>query len=81
MKGITVVMSVSGAGKSTIEQALSKHVNVPYLDAEDFHPKANLMKMNNGVALTDDDRWNGWPPLSNMSLTLIEQSLCWPAQP
>ena len=29
----------------------------PFLDADDFHPQANVAKMAAGVPLTDDDRW------------------------
>jgi gluconokinase len=28
-----------------------------FLDADDFHPPANVAKMAKGVALTDNDRW------------------------
>ena len=28
-----------------------------FLDADDFHPPANVAKMAAGVPLTDDDRW------------------------
>tara|TARA_A100000171_G_scaffold51080_1_gene64312 strand:- start:2588 stop:3073 length:486 start_codon:yes stop_codon:yes gene_type:complete len=57
MKNIIVIMGVSGAGKSTVAEALSKFLHLPYLDADDFHSKANLMKMSSGTPLTDDDRW------------------------
>ena len=57
MKNIIVIMGVSGAGKSTVAEALSKSLHLPYLDADDFHSKANLMKMSSGTSLTDDDRW------------------------
>lgn len=57
MKNIIVIMGISGAGKSTVAEALSKSLHLPYLDADDFHSKANLMKMSSGTPLTDDDRW------------------------
>ncbi|TCL14196.1 gluconate kinase (SKI family) [Roseivirga ehrenbergii] len=57
MKQIIVIMGISGAGKSTVSEALSKNLHLPYLDADDFHSKANLMKMSSGTPLTDDDRW------------------------
>jgi len=28
-----------------------------FLDADDFHPEANVAKMRAGTPLTDDDRW------------------------
>ncbi|KYG83134.1 hypothetical protein AWW67_06855 [Roseivirga seohaensis] len=57
MKNIIVIMGISGAGKSNVAEALSKSLHLPYLDADDFHSKANLMKMSSGTPLTDDDRW------------------------
>jgi gluconokinase len=54
---ILVVMGVSGSGKTTIGKLLSQRLGWPYRDADEFHPKANIEKMKNGVPLTDDDRW------------------------
>jgi carbohydrate kinase (thermoresistant glucokinase family) len=50
-------MGVSGCGKSTIGVALSRALGWPFLDADDFHPPANVAKMSSGMALTDEDRW------------------------
>ena len=52
-------MGVSGAGKSTIGSLLSKELNIPFFDGDDFHPKENILKMTNGEALNDKDRL-GW---------------------
>lgn len=51
-----VVMGVSGSGKSTIAAALAARVGGTFLDADDFHPPANVAKMRAGVPLTDEDR-------------------------
>lgn len=51
-----VVMGVSGSGKSTVGAALAQRLRVPYGDADDFHPPANIAKMTAGEALDDDDR-------------------------
>lgn len=51
-----VVMGVSGSGKSTVGAALGQRLRVPFADADDFHPKANIEKMSSGQALNDDDR-------------------------
>ncbi len=50
-------MGVSGAGKSTIGQALAQHLGWKFLDADDYHPQANIAKMAAGIALEDADRW------------------------
>src|SRR5215218_7243926 len=50
-------MGVCGCGKSTVGEALAQAVGCRFLDADDFHPPANVAKMAGGVPLTDDDRW------------------------
>ncbi|MEG3765424.1 gluconokinase [Alteromonas sp. 14N.309.X.WAT.G.H12] len=54
---IIVVAGVSGTGKSTIGKAISEHLQLPFFDADDFHPPSNINKMQSGLALTDEDRW------------------------
>ncbi|MBX7434464.1 gluconokinase [Mycobacterium sp. Y57] len=49
-------MGVSGSGKSTVGAALAQRLRVPFADADDFHPQANIDKMSAGEALNDDDR-------------------------
>lgn len=49
-------MGVSGCGKTTVGQLLAKEINIPFYDADDFHPKDNVEKMQNGLPLNDDDR-------------------------
>ena len=51
-----VVMGVSGSGKSTVGAAIAQRLRVPFADADDFHPPANIAKMTSGQALDDDDR-------------------------
>jgi gluconokinase len=51
-----VVMGVSGSGKSTVGAALAQRLRVPFADADDFHPPANIAKMTAGHALDDQDR-------------------------
>jgi len=53
---LVVVMGVSGSGKSTVGAALGQRLSVPFADADDFHPAANIAKMAAGHALDDDDR-------------------------
>ncbi|SDS52626.1 gluconate kinase, SKI family [Nocardioides scoriae] len=53
---LVVVMGVSGSGKSTVGAALAQRLGVPYADADDFHPEANIAKMTAGQALDDHDR-------------------------
>ena len=57
MASPVVVMGVSGSGKSTVGAALAQRLRVPFADADDFHPPANIAKMTAGHALDDDDRY------------------------
>eukprot|EP00092_Neocalanus_flemingeri_P031698 GFUD01034431.1.p1 GENE.GFUD01034431.1~~GFUD01034431.1.p1 ORF type:complete len:181 (+),score=77.86 GFUD01034431.1:40-543(+) len=51
-----VVMGVSGCGKTTVGQAVSGHLQLQFLDGDDFHPPASRDKMARSVPLTDRDR-------------------------
>jgi gluconokinase len=53
---LVVVMGVSGSGKSTVGVALAERLGLPYKDADDFHPQANIDKMAAGHPLDDEDR-------------------------
>ncbi len=54
---LVVVMGISGVGKSVVGVQLAKRFDVPYVDGDDLHPRANVDKMHAGVPLTDEDRW------------------------
>ena len=56
MRAPLVVMGVSGSGKSTVGAALAQRLRVPFADADDFHPPANIAKMSGGQPLDDNDR-------------------------
>lgn len=50
---LVVVMGVSGAGKSTVSQALAERCGYLYLDADDFHSADARAHMAAGKPLTD----------------------------
>ncbi len=60
-------MGVSGSGKSTIGKLLADRLGFPFLDADEFHPPANVAKMAAGTPLTDADR-QPWLELLNGKL-------------
>jgi len=68
---LVVVMGVSGSGKTTIGAALALRLRVPFADADDFHPQANIDKMSAGIPLTDDDRG---PWLATIATWLAEHA-------
>lgn len=53
---LVVVMGVSGSGKSVVGAALAQRLRIPFVDADDLHPPANIAKMTAGHALDDHDR-------------------------
>ena len=52
-----VVMGVAGSGKSSVGERLAARLALPFRDADEFHPPANIAKMSSGVPLQDSDRW------------------------
>ena len=46
---IIVVFGVCGSGKTTIGKKLSLELQIPFYDADDFHPQANIEKMASGI--------------------------------
>ena len=53
---IVIVMGTTGSGKTTIGTLLAKRLGWQFVDADAFHPPANVEKMKHGIPLTDADR-------------------------
>jgi gluconokinase len=53
---VILVMGVSGSGKTTIGRAVAERLQAVFVDADDYHPAANIEKMRAGIALSDEDR-------------------------
>ena len=53
---ILVVMGVTGSGKTTIGRLLAVALDVPFVDADDFHSAQNIERMSRGEPLDDADR-------------------------
>jgi carbohydrate kinase (thermoresistant glucokinase family) len=53
---ILVIMGVSGSGKTTIAQRLSRKLGWQYQEGDALHPPSNVEKMSSGTPLTDADR-------------------------
>ena len=54
---IVIIFGVSGAGKTTVGKLLARELGWRFIEADGFHPAANIEKMRNGHPLTDEDRW------------------------
>ncbi|TJZ73328.1 gluconokinase [Chitiniphilus eburneus] len=53
---VWVVMGVSGSGKTSVGLGLAQALGARFIDGDDLHPRANLLKMGAGVPLDDEDR-------------------------
>jgi carbohydrate kinase (thermoresistant glucokinase family) len=53
---VLLVMGVAGSGKSTAGAALAERLDLPFYDADAFHPPANRAKMARNEPLDDHDR-------------------------
>ncbi|WP_017608415.1 gluconokinase [Nocardiopsis xinjiangensis] len=52
-----VFMGVAGSGKTTVAEHVAARLELPFAEADTFHPEANIRKMSDGTPLTDEDRW------------------------
>ena len=51
-----VVMGVAGCGKSAVGARVATLLGLPLIEGDDFHPLANVEKMQRGEPLLDADR-------------------------
>jgi carbohydrate kinase (thermoresistant glucokinase family) len=51
-----VLMGVSGSGKTSVGREVASRCHAPFLEGDDYHPRANVEKMSAGIPLTDADR-------------------------
>ena|SRR5215471_6386529 len=72
---IIILMGVSGSGKTTIGQRLAAGLGWPFYDGDQFHPQANVAKMQQGIPLTDEDRWPWLQALRAQIATCIQQGV------
>lgn len=68
---IVIVMGVTGAGKTTVGRLLAAAVGAEFVDADDYHPPANVAKMKAGTPLDDADRA---PWLARLNAILRERA-------
>jgi gluconokinase len=51
-----VLMGVAGSGKTAVGMQVAQKLDWIFLDADKFHPPANIEKMKHGIPLNDQDR-------------------------
>jgi len=72
---VVVLMGVAGSGKTTIGTRLAAELGWPFADGDDYHPAANVEKMRNGIALTDEDRAPWLATLRGLITNWISQGM------
>jgi gluconokinase len=53
---VIILMGVTASGKTTVGRILATESGYQFYDADDFHPSANIDKMQRGSPLDDADR-------------------------
>ncbi len=66
---VTILMGVTGAGKTTIGQALAAALHWKFADGDDYHSVGSVAKMHAGIPLSDADRE---PWLASLHLAISE---------
>jgi gluconokinase len=72
---IIVLFGVSGSGKSTVGDVLAEQLGWPFIDADDYHPAANIEKMKRGEPLTDEDRLPRLESIAEVTEDLCEKGI------
>ncbi len=70
---IYIIMGVSSSGKTLIGSKLADELQLPFYDADDFHPPENVAKMESGKPLNDQDRMP-WLQILQQKITEWEQA-------
>ncbi|MGC6406716.1 gluconokinase [Bisgaard Taxon 45] len=51
-----ILMGVSSTGKTSVGTAVAQRLGIKLIDGDDLHPRANILKMGQGMPLNDADR-------------------------
>ncbi|MDY0640780.1 gluconokinase [Pasteurella multocida] len=51
-----ILMGVSSTGKTSVGTVVAQHLGIKLIDGDDLHPRANIIKMGQGIPLNDEDR-------------------------
>ena len=69
-----VVMGVCGSGKTSVGMAIAQKLGCRFLDGDDLHPRANIIKMSEGHPLNDEDRSPWLVRISDVFFSLSRRS-------
>jgi 6-phosphogluconate dehydrogenase len=73
---IIYLIGVSAVGKTSIGKSLSETLNLPFFDADDYHPQSNKQKMASGSPLTDEDRQGWLHGINELAIEQIKEKGC-----
>ncbi|KAK4250460.1 P-loop containing nucleoside triphosphate hydrolase protein [Corynascus novoguineensis] len=70
---IWLVTGPAGCGKSTVAKHIADSLHLPFIEGDEYHPKANIDKMSAGIPLTDADRWDWLTALREASIHELDK--------
>ncbi|KAL2178539.1 P-loop containing nucleoside triphosphate hydrolase protein [Thermothelomyces heterothallicus CBS 202.75] len=70
---IWLVTGPAGCGKSTVAKHIADSLHLPFIEGDEYHPKANIDKMSAGIPLTDADRWDWLTALREASIQELDK--------
>ncbi|KAK3299032.1 P-loop containing nucleoside triphosphate hydrolase protein [Chaetomium fimeti] len=70
---IWLVTGPAGCGKSTVAKHIADSLQLPFVEGDEYHPKANIEKMSAGIPLTDADRWDWLTALREASINELDK--------
>ncbi|EAQ90877.1 hypothetical protein CHGG_02812 [Chaetomium globosum CBS 148.51] len=70
---IWLVTGPAGCGKSTVAKHIADSLHFPFIEGDEYHPKANIDKMSAGIPLTDADRWDWLTALREASIHELDK--------
>jgi len=70
---IWLVTGPAGCGKSTVAKHIADSLQLPFVEGDEYHPKANIDKMSAGIPLTDADRWDWLTALREASIHELDK--------
>jgi gluconokinase len=73
---IFIVMGVSGSGKSSVACHVARALDAALIDGDFLHPRANILKMESGIPLSDDDRAPWLAAVSDAAFAMQRSNRC-----
>ncbi|MDE4021536.1 gluconokinase [Glaesserella parasuis] len=69
-----ILMGVSSTGKTSIGTEVTRRLGMKLIDGDDLHPRANIIKMGNGIPLNDQDREPWLARINDEAFSLEQKS-------